>query len=252
MGLKSAGADVAFKGGLLNAARGLALFSAQDTELSGNAYARLSRALANWTADTNGYLNNGLWEFPQPTPNAWPAISLWGIYSAPSGGDLLYDLDVTDTDAPQLGASVGFADETIGIRFSGGRITDDGALKICNEGLVSGTRYLTVHTGASASGSNFVDQPVAISASAWTADTINNTPSTSDGQKHRRIRNNAVVNFGAAVSDLAELNSVALRDGSNGATADILWSSTFTAQDPALGDTLSFAANALEIYVPID
>ena len=251
MGLKAAGADLAFKGGVLNGSRGVGLLSASETEFSGNAYARLSRALNQWTASGNGYVNTALWEFVQPAPGAWPAVSLWGLWPAASSGSLLLEYDHADTAAPQLGASVGFAAEAIGVRF-GGRITQAGGRAACASGLVSGTRYLTVHSGAAAAGGNFVDEPVQISAGSWTADTINNTPGTSDGQKHRRLRNNAEVSFGAAVTNLPALMSVALRDGSNGANAGILWSSTFSTEDPALGDTLSFAANALSITLPID
>ena len=254
MALKADGADLCFKDGLLNGTRGIAAFSAADTELTGNAYARISRALSNWRSDTNGYVNDGLWEFPQPTPAAWLAITHWGIYSGTITGNLLYDYDSTDTAAPQLGASVGFADGAIGIKFSGGKFTDAGGLKICNEGLVSGTRALTLHSGTTAATGNFIDQPVSVAAAAWTADTIDHTPGTSDGQKHRRLRNNAQINFGVAITDLAQPMSVALRDGTDGSSAAILWSSVFdpAAGDPGLGDAITFAANAIEITLPID
>ena len=254
MGMKLAGANLFWKGGLVNGSRALAAFSAVGTELTGNSYARIPMTLADWTISGSGFRNADVQTFPIPAPLAWLPVTHWGLYSAASGGNLLLDYDSDDTAAPQLGASVGFDAGAVGWNFVAGKITQQGARAGCRSGLVSGTRTLTLHSGTVASGSNFVDQPVTVAASLWTASTVANTPGTSDGQRHRRLRNNAAVNFGLALSDLPEIMSVALRNGTDGSSADILWSSTFsmTASDPGPGDRLSFAANAITMIMPID
>ena len=254
MAVKAAGADLAFKGGVVNGTRGVAGFSAAGTELSGNAYARISMALNAWNVTANGFRNTAKITFPRPTPAAWLPITHWGLYSQVSGGNLLLDYDSTDTAAPQLGAEVGFLATTFGWDFSGGKILAPGALKMCNEGLVSGTRYITLHSGATPGGGNFIDQPVQVAEATWSVDTIDHTPGTTDGQKHRRARNGSVINFGAAITDLPALMSLSLRDGANGTSAAVLWGSTYTTapDNPDLGDTLSLAENAVEILIPID
>ena len=83
MGMKAAGADLLFKGGLYNGNRYLALFSATTpTELSGNSYARLRLQLSDWKADGAGYINDGNKAFTPPSPSGWPAIVSYGLYSA--------------------------------------------------------------------------------------------------------------------------------------------------------------------------
>lgn len=253
MGIKAAGADLGFKGGLFNGARWVALYSAEATELSGNAYARVQRALSNWTENGAGMVNSGQIDFPQPNPAAWPEITHWGLHSHATNAALLLQYDSTDTAAPQLGAPVGMLDATIGWRFTD-HVTAIGGQKMCSEGLVSGTRALTLHEGdPGATGANMIDQAVTVAAGLWTADTQAANAGEGTHPKRRRLRNNAVVSFGAAITDLPKPTYIALRDGT-GANANVLWRDQLPADvlDPALGDTLSVSTNTLAIYCPID
>ena len=249
---KAEGADLLFKGGAFNRTTHVALFSAAGTELTGNAYARVSRTLSNWKDDGAGMVNDGAIEFPQPNPAAWSAITHWGLYTAASSGTLLVDYDSTDTAAPQLGAPVGMLDGTIGWRFSD-HATQAGGRKMLDEGLVSGTRTLTLHDGApGTTGANMIDQAVTVAAAAWTLDT-QAADAEAGTVKRRRARNNTVINFGAAITDLPTPTFIALRDGTS-SNAPVLWLDALpgSTTDPALGDTLSIAANTLAIYIPID
>ena len=253
MGMKAAGADLLFKGGLYNGNRFLALFSGLSplTEISGNSYARLARTLTNWKADGAGYINDGNFDFPAPQPAGWPAIVGYGLYSATTGGTLYYDFDSTDTAAPALGAPVGFLDSTIGYRFTG--VTDTGGQLSCSAGLLSGTRALSLHSQApGATGGNQIDDSVVVTAGQWTVDT-----QAADGDagtpKRRRAQNNVIIDWGVQTSDVAQPTHIALRDGT-GTGANVLWSNALpvATDDPALGDTIQAAVNALKIYIPID
>ena len=253
MGMKAQGADLLFKGGLYNGNRWLALFSATTpTELSGNSYARAATTLASWKADGAGYINDGNINFPAPNPSAWLAIVSYGLYSALTGGTLYYDFDSTDTAAPALGATVGFLDSTIGYRFTGA-VTTMGGQVACSAGLLSGTRALSLHSAApGATGGSQVDDSVTVTAGQWTVDTqaadaVENTP------KRRRARNNAIIDWGVQTTDVAQPTHIALRDGT-GTSANVLWSDALpgNTDDPSLGDTIQAAANAIQIYIPID
>lgn len=250
-GLRQAGSDLFFKGGLFNGNRHLAAFSAEGVELSGNAYVRRLAVLADWSASGRDYRNNKTLDFADPTM-AWLAITHWGMYDAATGGNLLVDFELgAATLAPAAGAEVGFDANTIGWGFIGAT-TVAGSHKGANEGLVSGTRYLTLHSAEpNDDGSNVIDQPVQVTAGQWTVDTSGT---------NRRARNNARLSFGAAVTDLPTPTWVALRDGNvyNNATpannSRVLWKDQFdtAAMDPDLGDTLSFPVNTLSILVAID
>lgn len=244
MGMKSAGADLAFDSGLFNGTRYLGAHSAEGTELTGSAYARISVVLADWSADGRNYRVTGAENFPEPTA-AWLGITHWALYSAATSGVryLTYP-NGGDMDAADIGASVGFDANSIGWGFTG-KVTQAGSLKCCNEGLLAGTRYLTIHTAEpSDTGSNRIDDPIQVSSSQWTKD----SPSGM-----RRVRNNAELSFGIAATDLAMPAWVALRDG-NGNNAAVLWKDQFdvTADDPSIGDALSFPVNSLAITMAID
>ena len=251
IGLKEEGAALAFKGGLLNGNRWIALFSAEGTELSGNGYARNPIVLADWQADGAVYENSGAETFGPPTPAAWLAITHWGLYDALTGGNLLLDVDITDTDPPGIGASVSAAAEAIGYSFSG--VTTQGSIAALSEGLLSGTRRLTLHNAATPTKSNAINTdgsvgttgtPVTVAATAgqWTTDTPSNT--------NHRARNNVILNYGIQTADLPDPQSVAIRNGTDH-TAEILWSAALTADDPGLGDALQFAAQAIVIPLTI-
>ena len=260
-GIKLAGAQLAYKGGLLNATRFIGLFSAEGTELTGNNYARVSIALAGWQADGSEYENTAVLTFGPPQPAAWLPIDSWGLFSASSGGARLLDVDITDTAAPGIGASVTAAAEAIGYGFTGA-VTQDGSIAALSEGLLSGTRYITLHPGASPSKTEGGDAgttsnaiatngntagtgtPLAVQAQAgqWTIDTSTQT--------NARARNNVVLSYGIQAADLPQPGSIALRDG-NAHTSNILWTAALTADDPDLGDALQFNVNSIVIPMTI-
>ena len=260
-GMKLGGANLAFKGGLLNATRYIGLFSAEGTELSGNNYNRVGIALAGWQADGSEYENVAVQTFGPPNPGAWLPIVGWGLFANSTGGTRLFDVDITDTAAPGIGASVTAAAEAIGYGFTGA-VTSDGSLAALSEGLLSGTRYITLHPGASPTKTEGGDAgttsnaiatngavngggtPLAVQAQAsnWTVDNTSNT--------NARARNNAVLSYGIQAADLPQPGSIALRDG-NAHTSNILWTAALTADDPDLGDALQFNVNAITIPMTI-
>ena len=259
-GLKEAGATLTFKGGLLNGNRYIGLFSAEGTELSGNGYARKLIALAGWTEDGAEYENTAAVTFGPPNP-AWAAITHWGLFSAQTSGNLLFDVDITDTDVPQVGADVTAAMKVLGAGFTGA-VSTDGSIAAMKEGLLQGTRYISLHNHAvpavadsddgtgsadgnhintdgsvgAASGKTMV--AVAAAAADWTVDSPSNT--------NRRARNNKQLQYGVQTADLPDPLSIAIRDG-NMPTSKILWTSALTSPDPQLGDALHFAANGIVI-----
>ena len=257
-GIKFGGAQLAYKGGLLNGTRHIGLFSAEGTELAGNNYTRVSIALAGWQADGSEYENTAVQTFGPPQPAAWLPIDSWGLFASSSGGTRLLDVDITDTAAPGIGASVTAAAEAIGYGFTGAASTE-GSLAALSEGLLSGTRYITLHVGATPNRtagddtSNAISTdgssagggtPLAVQATAtqWTVDMTNQT--------NARARNNVVLSYGIQAADLPRPGSIALRDG-NAHTSNILWTAALTADDPDLGDALQFNVNAIVIPMTI-
>ena len=257
-GLKLAGANLVYKGGLFNGDRYLALLSAETVELTQNGYARESVALSDWQIDGRMYENAAQELFGPPTV-AWPAIVGWAAYSALTAGDLLFNVEVTATDPPGIGATVGADAEGISYSFSMGTLTTTGSTVCMNEGLVSGTRYLILSSGTTpdaGDGStdddgNFINTDgttgygasrtpvgIAVTEGQWSLDTVSTT--------QRRARNNVALNYGVQSANLPDPMSVALTDGS-GHGSNILWYWTVTADDPGLGDALSWGTNSLSI-----
>ena len=266
MGLKAAGADLAFKGGLLAGTKYVGLINTSDAEFSGNNYARVAatgfQAGNTWQPDGANYENRGTVQFNQPTGGAWPAIAKWGLWDAQTGGNLLFDVDVNpDTAAPQIGADVSAAAEAIAWGFTG--ITAAGSLVMMSTGLLSGTKYLSLHTGdpgttgasviftdgvvwdGSNEGSKTVLTVESV-AGSWTLDT-NTTPNPD----RRRARNNTTLSYGAQSANLPDPTFVALRDGT-GHDAAVHWSGALTSEDPGLGATIRFLTNGVVIQVALD
>ena len=266
-GIKKAGANLAFNGGLLNGTRHIALLSAETTEITATGYAREEMTLSDWTADGASYENGAEITFGPPRA-VWPAIVGWALYDLSSAGNLYFNVDITDTAAPGIGAAVTTAAGQIGYSFSGGNLQTAGSIACLTEGLITQTRYLTLHAGATPtistdSGSDGLDDGTGnhintdgttgfgaaktlvtrpITLTQWTLD----DPSVT----RRRARNNVGINYGIQTADLPDPLSVALRAG-NGAGSPILMYWAVTADDPELGDTLQFAANAIAIDMNI-
>jgi hypothetical protein len=73
------------------------------TEVTGNAYARLSIAnnSSNWPAASSGQKQNGAaFTFATPTPLGWGTVTAFGIYDALTTGNLLYWGDLLGTEHP--------------------------------------------------------------------------------------------------------------------------------------------------------
>lgn len=81
------------------------------TEVSGNAYARVSTAAANWTRTGSSMANNGSVTFPKANGGNWGTVVAFGIFDAATVGNLLYwgDLtvnkDINDQDTAVFEAS---------------------------------------------------------------------------------------------------------------------------------------------------
>ena len=263
MGLKVAGANLVYNGGLLQGTKYLGLIDSGGDEFTGNSYARIavsgfSGGSADWQVDGNQYENKAAETFPQPQGGAWPAISAWGLYDASSAGNVLFDLDITDTAAPQIGAMVSAMAEAIAFGISGA--TNMGSLLAMSEGIFAGTRAFTLHTGDPGTtgaqviftdgvvwnGSNQAGKTVlsrSVVTANWSYDNVTGP--------HRRRARNAELSYGAQQADLPDPTYVALRNGT-AHDSGVLWSSALTAADPGLGYTLTFAANAFTFYLPID
>lgn len=250
MGMKAAGADLCFKGGLFKGNRWLAAFSSATAELSGSGYARIQTVLADWQADGRKYENAAIENFPLPSA-AWLGITHWGLYSASTSGTLLIQNQLSSaTPAPTIGASVGFDAEAVSWALTGA-LTQTGSQKAQSEGLFSGTRYLVLCTGDPLGAADTIQNqlsgvnPLLTKAADWSLDSPSNTS--------RRARNNKILSFGSTSTDVDRPTHVALADG-NSTSAKVLASDQFDVQanDPALGDTLSFAAQALQVSLTVD
>ena len=94
------------------------------TEVSGNAYARVQRdpANANWAAAAGGdgtTSNIAALSFPTPTPAGWGTITHFGIYDAPTGGNLLFYAELTGgSKTVNAGDSVSFAGGALTVTFN--------------------------------------------------------------------------------------------------------------------------------------
>ncbi len=221
-GLKLAGANLAYKGGLLNGNRYIGLLSAENTEFTQSGYARELMALPDWAPDGRAY-ENAAQELFGPPQVIWPAIVGWDLRDQLTGGNRLFNVDVTDTGAPGIGASVGADAEQIGFQFTGGNLTVEGSVKCFTEGLLSGNRYLILCSGATPNSGdgatdgngNFINTDgttgygsgktpvsVAITPGQWTLDTVSST--------RRRARNNIIKSYGIQAADLPDPMTVAL------------------------------------------
>jgi len=251
VGFKTAGADLALKGGVLAGNRWLAAMSSATVELSGSSYARNPVALSDWVRsavlnETHRYITRATEDFPLPT-GAWANWTHWGLHGAVSGTAALYYVGALTSGggAAQIGAAVGWNAGDLGLGFTGA-VTPAGSIKALVEGLLSGTRRLSIHSDDPANPQDhLIDDAIPVVAADWTLDDFSTT--------RRRARNNKILSFGAAATDPARPVWVAISDGT-ASSDDVLWKDMFDsqAQDPALGDTISFGENVLDIRVVKD
>lgn len=97
--------------------------STAGTEVSGNAYARVTvtSALAAWAGTqsaastvassgaTGTTSNNASITFPTPTPAGWGTVVAFGVYDAAAAGNLLFYAPLTVSKTINAGDSVSFA-----------------------------------------------------------------------------------------------------------------------------------------------
>lgn len=252
MGLKAAGADLLFKGGLLNGTRGIAALSAAGTEFgAAGGYERIAMALADWTIPVSGAnhgtaRNTAVQNWPEPTA-VLADMTHFGIYSATSAGDLLWDFAIDgDVDPAQIGADFGI-DAGALVLGGSGVVTNEGMRLAFREGLLSGTRAISIHTAEpDATGSNQEGASVTVTAAQF--DLTSNTANTL-----RRARNNVRVRPAASTTDLDDTTWAALRAGT-ASNAQVLMKAAYTnnPDDPASGDALVFNTNMFEIRLTVD
>ena len=96
--------------------------STAGTEVSGNAYARVSvtSSLANWagtqaaasttvsTGSSGTTSNNAVVTFPTPTPAGWGTVTGVGVYDAASAGNLIFYSALTVSKTINAGDAVSF------------------------------------------------------------------------------------------------------------------------------------------------
>ena len=251
MGLKRAGAVLGMKGGILNRTVHVGAKVTANAELAGNAYARIAKALADWTRNNTGIsTNTAAFDFPTPTGDYASAPTIAALYSAAlGGGDELWDQALSAVvAAPALGAVFRFPTGAITVSLVGGAITARGSKAAQEEGLVSGARWLTLHTNAP--GNNGANQagaaiPLTAGGGIW-------TPNPAPGAQKYSVRNNAVIETGVLNTDLPDTTYVALRDAAN--NGNVLWFDAYdnNPPDPEIGDNFTFPANMITIGFNID
>lgn len=83
--------------------------STGGTEVSGNAYARVTTAAGDWNTASGGSATNATaLSFPTPTPAGWGTIVAWGAFDAATAGNLLWYSDQTPNKTVNAGDPVSF------------------------------------------------------------------------------------------------------------------------------------------------
>lgn len=82
-------------------------------EVTGNAYARTAIAMG---APAGGAgVNSAAVTFPAPTPAAWGTVTHFGVWDAPTGGNLLYHDALTNPIATSIGVAVSYPSGNVSI-----------------------------------------------------------------------------------------------------------------------------------------
>ena len=206
MGLKAIGADRAFINGLFNGNRWLAAFSAANTEQAWGDYARIATALANYQA-SGATMSTPASSTSRTRRPPGPRSRIGACMTLPPPGTCC---SITSSPPPWRRRRSGRRSASTPARSAGaspGSVTEMGSRACCSAGLLSGTRYLSIHTDdPGTAGDNAVanEDPIQVMQAQWTLDTTG---------ANRRARNNAVLSFGASTADLPVAMWVALRDG---------------------------------------
>lgn len=262
MGLKTNGAQLLLLGGLLNGNRGISAYRNATTEFSAAAqngyaaYARIVKALADWTIDDDTGLaeNTEAWNWPSPgIGGASVAATHYGLHSAGTGGNVLATnaRGEAGNPAPQ-GSDFGFdAGELEFFLTPNTNVTGPGLAKAFKSGLLSGTTYLGVYSAAPSASNpttNRLDVSGAITGNAtnWP------TPSAQATRQYARQNRNAI-NFGLQTVDHPKPTHVALLSGT-GASDELLWVDALpsSVRDPRAGASLTIGAGIIQIGFQID
>ena len=249
MGLKVEGAKLLLKGGLLNRTNYIAALADAATEFTntGN-YARIAIALAAWTLTNAGAAENtAAANFPSPSAVLQDPMYM-GMYDSQavgSGNLLLTTAFAGNPEPPGIGAPFGFDAGQIDLgRTAASKVIGRGQRAAFEEGLVSGTRYFSVHSAEPGDqGGSQIDDSVLVAASLWDF----------TASMEQEVQNNASIAFGVQASDEARPTWTALRDGA-GAGANVLWKDELDEQalDPDVGATITILANMVTIGFTID
>ena len=251
MGLKTAGAALLLRGGLLNRNLYIAAMRSATQELSSAAqngyttYARVQIALAGWTRANAGTAENAAAaDFPQPTAAATAGCTHFALYSARTGGTL-YLTQALDT--AQLSGSIvrnfGFDAGDLDLGTAAGAVTGRGMRRAFESGLLSATVYAELfQRQPSAANPGSIDDRVAVAANRW----------TSPSGAANTARNNRIIDFGVQATDVPRPGWVGLFDAATG--GNLLWEDQFDVQpsDPSLGATLSIPVNGLTVGFEVD
>ncbi len=260
MGLKTPGAVYALKGGLLNRALYIGVGTGDSTEYAentGGTYARIAvSGLSAWTRNDTGIAQNtAAMNFSDPSSDysASPTdMFLWDKpFETTDDSDdtnnpvLLWQADLTgNPGTPVLGSRFGFNASALRLSLVGGAVTAMGSKAAFEAGLVSGTRYLSLHSAdPGTDGSNRQGGFVEVADTVWTA----------VADETNKVQNNAVISWGVQTTDLPDLMWVALRDGNTDA-AQVLWKDAFDndPDDPRIGATISFPISMITIGFTVD
>ena len=267
MGLKVEGAKLCLNGGLLNRTNYISVHTGDPgnnnanefphTGANAHGYARIAAALAQWTFPASGHADRGIaansaaLNFPTPTGNLGDPThcGLSSGINADAAGDasLFTGALAADVAAPLLGAQFGWPAGDFTISVEGGTLTDEGSDACLRAGLLTATRYLSLHTadpgttGANeVAGGTYAREAVALAE--WTI---------AGGTGIAAL--NVEKSYGVQTTDLPDLMWVALRT-TLAAAGGVLWKVAFSnnPDDPEIGDTLSFAANQVTIGLVTD
>lgn len=252
MGLKTAGAKLLLKGGLLNrtlyvaAMRSATLEFAAAAENGYATYARQAIALAGWTRTNAGLAENAAKiEFPQPTADSTAAPTHWGLWSAAGvGAGTLYDThELTGSPAaPASGVTFGFDAGQLELIVKAGAVTARGMRRAFETGLVSGTTYLALHAARPSGGGSQIDTREAVAAAGW---------EEVSGAGHQ-VQNASAISFGVQATDVAQPLWTGLWSAAT--AGQLLWEDEIDVapEDPEAGANIVVPAESVKIGFTVD
>ena len=228
--LKVEGAKLLLKGGLLNGNRNIhAMRSATQTFTTAGDYEAIVMGLADWSLGADGTAKNTAKEsWPTPTADLADPVGI-SLYN---GANWLYHWTSlrANVDAPEAGADFAIlADQLeLTLKTSAAALTARGLQLAYSAGLVSGTRYMSMHSAEpGATGGSQHGESTEVLEATW------EVVSTAQNSVH----NASAITWMRQLTNLPEITWVALREGTT-TNANVLWKKQLTtATDPVLGAT---------------